>query len=136
VYTVCFDAVFKCFDAIVVLQDASSHTYHHRFSQYPQADRENIFPLVRAACLSTRTRIASVAHCWLTDRHVLWLYDSGAVARPKADARALHGESHLRARAGFRDRRAHLDHKATVRSIPQKPALLPHWLQRELARLL
>eukprot|EP01052_Picozoa_sp_SAG31_P031878 SAG31_NODE_3429_length_4284_cov_7.544086_4_plen_239_part_00 len=25
--------------------DASSHTYHHRFSQYPEADRENIFPL-------------------------------------------------------------------------------------------
>eukprot|EP01051_Picozoa_sp_SAG22_P011248 SAG22_NODE_1065_length_5752_cov_12.512294_2_plen_412_part_00 len=24
---------------------ASSHTYHHRFSQYPEADRENIFPL-------------------------------------------------------------------------------------------
>jgi fatty acid desaturase len=25
---------------------ASSHTYHHRYSQYPEGDRENLFPLV------------------------------------------------------------------------------------------
>ena len=22
-----------------------SHSYHHRYSQYPEADRENLFPL-------------------------------------------------------------------------------------------
>ena len=52
VYSVLF--WWDCYDY------AASHTYHHRYSQYPEADRENLFPLTPSLDPSLLVQLFSV----------------------------------------------------------------------------
>jgi fatty acid desaturase len=72
---------------------AASHTYHHRYSQYPEGDRENLFPLtpsldpwlllelftvnVTSGCGRVFGKGGLVIHAHVLQSHALYGYFSG-----------------------------------------------------------